>query len=335
MVGPRAAGGVRRERHLEGQRLLGQERVGAGPPGVAVRRAGDRGVDRGQRVGGRDRPVAARDQPGAGAVQRTEGVLPRRPLLPQERQRQVEHLVVEAGPERLHVRGDAELGEPRHVVGVDQLQVGDVVAPGRVGPDHRVQRLAHRPVTDGVHVHLETGGVQRGHGVLDRLGVQEGVAAVVGGVAAAVEVRLEQRGGAVLGHAVLHHLHGGRAEPAPGQRLTPSDQVGDLLDALAPVPPEGADHVRAELAARGRVDVGRARVVHARVRADDRVLPAGDAERVQVVLTGEQRRAIVGAGGAGQVPRDEGGRPLVEGAARVAVRVALDPAVRRVRRLRW
>ena len=228
-------------------------------PGVAVRRAGDRGVDRGQRVGGRDRPVAARDQPGAGPVQGAEGVLPRRPLLPQERQRQVDHLVVVAGPERLHVGGDAELGEPRHVVGVDQLQVGDVVAPGRVGADHRVQRLAHRPVADGVHVHLEAGGVQGGHGVLDRLGVQEGVAAVVGGVAAAVEVRLEQRGGAVLGHAVLHHLHGGGAEPAAGQRLTPPDQVRDLLDALPPVPPQRADDVRAELAARGRVDVRRRR----------------------------------------------------------------------------
>ena len=91
-----------------------------------------------------------------------KGYCQRRPLLPQERQGQVDHLVVVAGPERLHVRGDAELGEPRHVVGVDQLQVGDVVAPGRVGADHRVQRLAHRPVTDGVHVHLEAGGVQGG-----------------------------------------------------------------------------------------------------------------------------------------------------------------------------
>ena len=153
------------------------------------------------------------------------------------------------------------------------------------------------------------------------------------GVAAAVEVRLEQCGRAVLRHAVLHHLHGGRAEPALGQGLAPPDQVRDLLHALGAVPPQRADHVRAELAAGRSVDVRRAGVVHAGVRADDRVLPARDAERVQVGLAGKQSGAVVGAGGAGQVPGDQGGRALVEGAARVAVRVPLDAAVGRVRRV--
>ncbi len=78
-------------------------------PGVAVRRPGDRGVDRGERVGRGDRPVAARDQPGTGPVQVAEGVLPARPLLAEERHGQVDHLLVVAGPERLHVRGDPEL----------------------------------------------------------------------------------------------------------------------------------------------------------------------------------------------------------------------------------
>ena len=40
----------------------------------------------------------------------------------QERQRQLQHLVVEAGPQRLHVRRDPDLGEARDVARVDHLQ---------------------------------------------------------------------------------------------------------------------------------------------------------------------------------------------------------------------
>ena len=77
---------------------------------LGVRRAGD---------GRRGSPAAGpgvltgqslpRDQPGAGAVQVAEGVLPAGPLLAQERERQVDHLLVVAGPQRLHVGRDAEL----------------------------------------------------------------------------------------------------------------------------------------------------------------------------------------------------------------------------------
>ena len=64
------------------------------------------------------------------------------------------------GPVRLGVGDDAELAEPPDVVGVDDLDVGDVRprvgravrAPGRLDG---VERLAHGPVADGVEVRLE------------------------------------------------------------------------------------------------------------------------------------------------------------------------------------
>ena len=53
-----------------------------------------------------------------------------------------------------------ERPEAGDVVGVDDLEVGEVVAVvveavGRAGGLDRVERLAHRPVAEGVEVHLE------------------------------------------------------------------------------------------------------------------------------------------------------------------------------------
>ena len=56
---------------------------------------------------------------------------------------------------------------------------------------------------------------------------------------------------------------------------------------------------------RGGAQVGRARVVHAGVGPDDRVLPAGDAERVQVGLAGEQRRVVLLVGRCAGACRDD------------------------------
>ena len=141
-----------------------------------VRRHG--GVDRGQRVGGRDRPVAAGDQPGAGAVQVAEGVLPARPLLPQERQREVVHLVVVAAPT---APACWRRRRARRTAGTSSgwISCRWAIWWRRAGsrPDHRVEGLADRPVADRVHVHLEAGRVQRARRRPDRLRVQEGVAA--------------------------------------------------------------------------------------------------------------------------------------------------------------
>ena len=103
-----------------------------------------------------------------------------------------------------------ELGEPRVVVGVHQLQVRDGVAAvgvavGLARDLVAVERCADGAVADGVGVHLPSGLVQdageRTHG----RAVDVEVAVVVGGVAVGVEVGLEQRGG--LGRVLDHAVH--------------------------------------------------------------------------------------------------------------------------------
>ena len=194
-------------------------------------------------------------------------------------------------------------------------------------PLERVQRLARRAVADGVHVDLEPGVVERPHRLTQRGGLDEGVAGVAGRPAVVVEVRRGQRRREVLRDAVLHDLHGRGAEPAAGHRLAPPDEVGHLLDAEPPFPPQGTHHVGAQVAVAGRGDVGRRRVVHPGVGADDRVLPAGDAERVQVGLPLHQGRVVLLPRRARQQARDQRGRPLVQRAARPPVRVPLDASV--------
>ncbi len=133
---------------------------------VPERHAVDRDVDAQQRIRRRDRPVAAEREPGAGVEQRPEDVL----LLPrggtQERQRQVGHLVVEAGPQRLGVGRDVELGEARHVLGPDDLDVREVVAIAASAVDRdgvldRIEAVAHGTVTERVDVDLEVLGVEQ------------------------------------------------------------------------------------------------------------------------------------------------------------------------------
>ena len=55
-------------------------------------------VDRGERVRRADRPVAAGGEACPRPVEAAKGILPARPLRPEEGQRQLDHLVVELGP---------------------------------------------------------------------------------------------------------------------------------------------------------------------------------------------------------------------------------------------
>ena len=222
------------------------------PARVAVRRAGDRGVDRGQRVG-RARPASrcprpAGRRPGAASP---KGYCHVDRSSPRNGMRQVDHLRRRGRPTA------PACSRRRRARRTAARRRGGPPAGGRCGgagrrrgrPSRgreRVERLARAAVADGVHVHLEALGVERGDGLLQRLGVDERVAGVVGGVAAAVEVRREQRGGEVLGHAVLHDLDGGRAEPAAGQRLARrSTRSATCSTPELAVPPERADDVRA------------------------------------------------------------------------------------------
>ena len=100
------------------------------------------------------------------------------PLGPEERDRELVHLGLVAGPVRLRVGDDAERREARDVVGVDDLDVGDVgprVGPavGRAGRLDRVERVADGPVADRVEVRLEADRVEPGHRLGEQLGVDE------------------------------------------------------------------------------------------------------------------------------------------------------------------
>ena len=294
----------------------GRNGVGAGGRRFVVRRPVHGRVDGRERVGRADRPVAARDQAGARAVQVAEGVLPGRPLLAEERDGQLGHLVVEAGPQGLDVGRDAERREARHVVGVHQLQVGDVVAARGVGALEGVERLAHAPVAEAVDVDLEAVAVELAdvRAQLDR--VDERDAGVVGGVPAAVEVGLDEGSGAVLGDAVLHDLHRARREPAASTRRPASR--GARRSARRPGrAPTTAHHDGAGEVAGGRsAGVRRADVAHAGVAPDDRVLPARDAERVEVPLPLQQagvHRVVVDRG---QHVAEQRHRALVQHARR-------------------
>ncbi len=207
-----------------------------------------------------------------------------------------------------------------------------VAAVGLSGRLDRVQGEPDGPVADRVLVHLEAEPVELDDGgqQVGRLEVGQPVVAAVAAVP--VAVGLEHRAGEVLQHAVDHDLDGCRVETGAGhggvrRRAAPLDQVGDLLDPSVPVPPQRPDDPGGQLAVGGQPLVG-----PLGVRGDPGVLPAGDAERVQVPLRGQDRRAPGVLGGGGHdVLVDPVRRALVQRAGRLAGRrVALDPAVGRV-----
>ena len=83
---------------------------------------------------------------------------------------------------------------------------------------------------------------------LQLLGVDERLPAVAGRVPVGVEVRLEDPGGEVLDHAVLHDLHAASARSGRRALARAAMQVVDLLEPAVPVPPQRADHPRGQLA---------------------------------------------------------------------------------------
>ncbi len=105
------------------------------------------------------------------------------------------------------------------------------------------------------------------------------------------------------------------------------DQLGDLLQAPAALPPQRAHHPGGEPAVDGQRLVG-----GLGARGNPGVLPAGDAQRVQVALRLQDRRLPLRAVRLrDHVVVDPVGRALVQGAGGLAVRAALDPAVVRIR----
>ena len=149
--------------------------------------------------------------------------------LADEREGQIVDVGAVRGPVRLCVRDDAELGEARLVVGMDQLDVREVVA--RVAPAvrllrrlDRVERLANRAVADRVQVHLEAVRVEQDEHAPELLGLVHRHPAVVRAL-----VRLEERAREVLEHAVLEDLH--PADPQTPER-SPFPHLEEVVDLL-------------------------------------------------------------------------------------------------------
>src|SRR5580700_4527569 len=165
-IDPGTSGGISGEERGQFELLPGQERVAIAAP-VTVRDDAVDGHVRGpQRVRAADRPVAATAERCARVVQRAERVLPAGSALTEERDGQLVHLRLVRRPQGLDVGGGAELGEPADIVGMHDLEVGEVVplavAVGGASGGDRVEGMAYCAVTEGVEVHLETRVVQRG-----------------------------------------------------------------------------------------------------------------------------------------------------------------------------
>ena len=139
---------------------------------------------------------------------------------------------------------------------------------------------------------------------------------------------MEHAGGEVLDHAVLHDLHAGGAVAPAARPLARVDQLIDLLQITRAVPPQRAHHARGERTARGQRRIDVAGVGEGGIAvADDRVLPRGDAERVQVLLRQQDAALDVGGHVGRDVSLDERHRSFLQRALRLARCVPLDPPV--------
>ena len=78
----------------------------------------------------------------------------------------------------------------------------------------RIEGLPDRAIAQRMEVHLEAELVELRHVTLEAPGIHEIDAPVARRMPAGIEVRLEHRGGVVLGNAVGHDLDGRRRETA-------------------------------------------------------------------------------------------------------------------------
>jgi hypothetical protein len=234
------------------------------------------------------------------------------------------------GPVRLGVGDHPQRREPRDVVGVDDLDVGHVrTRIGRTvgcsGGRDRVERVAHGAVADRVEVRLESECIDAGHRVGQYLGIDEVDAAVGGWRPGPVQVRLEHRGGEVLGDPVEQQFHAGGLEASVGSPFAEVQPSLDLLEAAPSVPPVSANDPRRQAALLGEPPID---LDHRREHPG--VLPRRDSEAVELVL----RILEPGEPLLISVQRDQSlhqvGGTLVECPGWRAVRIAFDPPVGRV-----
>ena len=145
--------------------------------------------------------------------------------------------------------------------------------------------LADGAVAERMEVRLEPGRVERGHVLLQRLGVDEVEAPVRRRDAARVEVRVDHRRRVRLDDAVEQQLHAVRPEPARRRASGTFEELVDLFEPSLALPPQrrldpGGHQPALGSAAVRREDVG----------PDGRVLPRRDAQSMQVRLGDLERR---------------------------------------------
>ena len=152
-----------------------------------------------------------------------------------------------------------------------------------------VQTLPHRAITDRVHVDLEALGRQRRGDRHEVVGSDEREPTGLR-FARCGAVRREHRRGAVLTDPVLHDLDRGGTEAVVPRPLASGSEFVDLVESAFGTPPQCTDDSRGQFTGFVGVEVGRQDVVEPEQRyAHPGVLPAGDAHRVQMSLSCEQR----------------------------------------------
>ena len=159
----------------------------------------------------------------------------------------------------------SETGKTIDIGWVDYLQMGQVVT---IAPTDRlqcVQCTPHRRTPQRMEVALKAQPIEGGDNLDQRLGVDEVDSKVVGGVAVAVEIGLDHRGGVVLDDPVEHQLDRGR--PVAGSHpCSSANKSFDLLQPLIAFPPQSPDHRPDQLhrSRPGRDRPARARAEHRR-----------------------------------------------------------------------
>ena len=207
--------------------------------------------------GARDAPVGAHRQDRARRPQRAERVLPAPALGPRNGIVSSSIWSSWAAHSGCALATTPSVAEPADVVGMDDLDVGDVRA--RVGRAvraprrlDRVERLAHRAVADGVEVRLEPERVERGTQLLEAVGVDHGS----GRGCRSVPPWPSRYGSSIAPVKFsrtpsMHELHARRRVAADRRRPPALDELLDLLGAAVALPPQRADDARRS-ARRGR-----------------------------------------------------------------------------------
>ena len=182
----------------------------------------------------------------------------------------------------------AEAPEARDVVGVDDLDVGEVRP--RVGPAVRlagrldgVERVADGPVAERVEVRLEPERVEPDDGGLSVSASMKSSPELSVAWPWTSKYGLEHRGGAVLDDPVAHELDARRRVAAEDAVRPPLDELVDLLE-----PRVRSHHSAPTTRAVSSPDAASARYAAWSAGLDPGVLPGGDPEAVQVALCLEQ-----------------------------------------------